>query len=71
MKKNVQEVESAREWIFTFGCGQPNAGCFVRITGTYVSAREEMFRRYERRWSMQYASEQEAGVQEFNLRELK
>ena len=67
----IQEIEPSREWIFTFGCGQPNANCFVRITGTYISARAEMMLRYGSRWSMQYASEEEAGVQRFDLRELK
>lgn len=43
-----------REWIFTFGCGQPNEGKCVRISGTYNEAREEMFRRYGSAWAFQY-----------------
>jgi hypothetical protein len=39
------EPESPIEWIFTFGWGQEHAGCFCRITGTFDSARREMFRR--------------------------
>ena len=69
-QSEMQHIESPQEWIFTFGCGQPNDKRFVRITGTYVSAREEMFRRYGRKWSMQYSSEEKAGVQRFDLREL-
>jgi hypothetical protein len=63
--------EEPREWIFTFGFGQPHANCFTRIVGTFASAREEMVRRYGRKWSMQYESEDEAGVKEWNLKEVK
>lgn len=45
-------------WIFTFGQGQEHAGHYVRIRGSYGSAREEMFRRYGDKWAFQY-SEQE------------
>lgn len=44
------------EWIFTFGSGQPHAGHFVRIKGTYEEARAEMFRRYGSRWAFQYSA---------------
>lgn len=68
----VQDIESSREWIFTFGWGHhPNQNYFVRIFGTYVSAREIMVRNFEQKWSMQYASEEEAGVSEYNLTEYK
>lgn len=46
-----------REWVFTFGYGQPNAGKYVRISGTYNEAREEMFRRYGSVWAFQYPAE--------------
>lgn len=44
------------EWVFTFGVGQPNAGHYVRIKGTYEEAREEMFRRYGWEWAFQYSA---------------
>lgn len=47
-----------KEWVFTFGCGQPNAGKFVRISGTFNEAREEMFRRYGSAWAFQYSAEE-------------
>ncbi len=45
-------------WIFTFGSGQPNAGHYVKISGDYDSARQEMIDRYGLEWAFQY-SEQE------------
>ena len=33
--------------------------------------REEMFGRYGQEWSFQYDSEEEAGVKEFHLKEIK
>jgi len=63
--------EESRPWIFTFGYGHaPYRNCFVRITGTFEGARDEMVRRFGQRWSMQYESEEAAGVGRFNLTEL-
>jgi len=59
------------DWYFTFGMGHPNAGRFVKINGTFQSAREEMMRRYGTKWSMQYDSEEKAGVKRWNYIELK
>lgn len=61
----------SREWIFTFGHGQPHFPGFVRIYGTFHGAREEMVRRYGTRWSMQYESEEQAQVARWNLKEVK
>jgi len=68
------EDDPAHDWIFTFGHGQwdgMHRNHFVRINGTFYEARAEMFRRYGKQWSMQYESEKAAGVQEFNLKEIK
>ena len=45
-------------WIFTFGTGQPHAGHYVRIYGTFDSAREKMFRKYGSAWGFQYSEEE-------------
>lgn len=42
-------------WVFTFGCGQPNAGHYVVIEGEFFEARRKMMERYGRQWSMQYS----------------
>lgn len=63
-------TEPREEWIFTFGCGQPHAGCFVRIVGTLAEARAEMFRRHGPQWCMHYPNEEAAGVKRYGLREL-
>ena len=46
------------DWIFTFGAGQPNEGHYVKIRGTYNSAREKMVSKYGLNWSFQYSEEQ-------------
>lgn len=49
--------EKKQDWIFTFGLGHKHAGHFVRINGTWKSARDEMFRRYGDEWCWQYTAE--------------
>lgn len=56
---NLSEVNKVeRDWIFTFGCGQENAGKYVKIHGTYSSARERMFERFGDKWAFQYTAEE-------------
>lgn len=45
-------------WVFTFGCGQPNAGHYVVIEGEFLEARRKMMERYGREWSMQYSEKE-------------
>ena len=45
-------------WIFTFGSGQPNAGTYIKIRGTFESARKVMEERYGNRWGFQYSEEE-------------
>ena len=42
-------------WIFTIGYGLPHQNTYVKIKGTYDSAREKMFERYGNKWSNQYS----------------
>lgn len=67
-----------REWIFTFGyghahpvTGEPLHDRFVRRRGTFMSARLEMLSLFGQKWSMQYRTEEDAGVERFHLRELE
>ena len=48
----------AESWIFTFGSGQKYEGYFVRIFGTYNTARKKMFDKYGREWCMQYSEKE-------------
>lgn len=48
------EPELAQEWLFTFGSGQQHDGRFVRITGTYESARSRMNLVFGHAWCAQY-----------------
>ncbi len=67
-----------QDWFFTFGSGhhypgrpeEPLSRAFVRIRGTYDSARARMVGFFGIKWSHQYASEQAAGVDEYGLVEL-
>lgn len=61
-----------KKWYFTFGFGQLHEGGYHVIeTKNSEDARDEMFKRFGTKWSMQYDSAEEAGVERFNLREIK
>lgn len=47
-----------QNWIFTFGCGQPHEGYYVKIYGTYSEARKEMIDRYGKQFAFQYTEEE-------------
>jgi len=51
-------IDKNNEWIFTFGCGQPNEGCCVRLKGTYGEARKQMVDLFGNRWAFQYSAEE-------------
>lgn len=48
-------VEQEEDWIFTFGCGMAYEGHYVKIHGTFMSARLKMIERYGRMWAFQYS----------------
>lgn len=58
MCNNELPKPKVRNWIFTFGCGQPNAGCYVKIKGTYSDARDKMFEMFGDKWAFQYTEEE-------------
>src|SRR5688572_6860804 len=68
-----------QDWIFTFGydhthpvTGESLATNFVRVSAqTYVQARERMHESFGNRWSHQYESEYDAGVERFGLTEIE
>ena len=56
----------------TFGCGQPHAKCYIKVYAeNEEEAREWMFRQFGDKWSMMYKSAEEAGIEKWNLREIK
>ena len=60
------------KYVFTFGYGQRYKGMFYEIVAEdSEAARVEMFRLFGDKWAMQYNSREEAGVEQFNLRQLK
>jgi len=64
-------------YYFTFGSGQLNENCFVKVMGDYGEARKEMFKRYQDKWAFQYSEKQwinddgKTQQEVFNLREIK
>lgn len=44
-------------WIFTFGVGHEFGGKYVRIYGTFETARDKMFEIYGKNWAFQYSEE--------------
>lgn len=42
-------------WVFTFGSGQKHGGHYVRIWGTFGSARQKMINKYGLNWGFQYS----------------
>lgn len=71
LKGELPTAVEVRDWIFTFGCGQAYAGRYEVIHGTFDEAREEMFRRHGEKWSMQYRTPEDAGVEKYGLKELR
>lgn len=51
-------AEQESYWIFTFGSGQEHGGYYVKIKGTWQSAREKMFDKYGKAWSWQYTEKE-------------
>lgn len=47
-------MEEKQWWTFTFGYGQKYEGMYVRIYGTFDTARRKMFERYGAEWGFQY-----------------
>lgn len=72
------DPDEEREWIFTFGGGHthPITGeslmnRFVRLRGTWLGSRKKMVELFGQKWSMQYPTEDDAGVGQFHMTELE
>jgi hypothetical protein len=60
------------KFYFTFGFGQPHENCYTIIEAEdWGTAHRQMVQKFGNKWSMQYESAEEAGVEKFNLREIK
>jgi hypothetical protein len=65
-------MNNKENWYFTFGFGHENRNGYVKIYGTFSEAREEMFKRYGQKWSMQYNESNFKGQPEkYGLHEVK
>lgn len=61
------DPEPSQDWYFTFGHGQRYFGRYVVIHGTFHSSRQRMHETFGPKWSMQYGSAGEAGVERWGL----
>lgn len=52
------DYEKEQWYIFTFGAGQDHEGSYVKIWGTYASARQKMVNKYSYFWAFQYTETQ-------------
>jgi len=60
-----------KRFYFTFGCGQIHENYYHVIEAKNENeARKQMNLRFDNKWSMVYNSAEEAGVDEFNLKEI-
>ncbi len=72
MTKDKDATLDYTKFYFTFGSGQLYDNCYHVIqAATKQDARDMMLERYGIKWSMMYNSAEEAGVEEFGLREIK
>lgn len=55
MCDNKLPKEKEDYYIFTFGYSQKHQGHYVKIKGTYGSAREKMVEQYGNEWAFQYS----------------
>lgn len=72
------DPEEVCDWVFTFGYGHTHpatgeslANHFTRIRGTFTGARAKMFSLFGSKWSHQYATPEDAGVDRWAMIELK
>jgi hypothetical protein len=67
-----QSFEKEQDWFFTWGYGQVFPNKFVRIYGTYMSARNKMAEAFGEKWSMQYegTKKQEEDFKKHDMREI-
>ena len=62
--------DEIRDWVCTFGFGQKHANCYVVFRGKHDEARSQMFHWFGKQWSMLYYSKEDAGVYEYDYKEL-
>lgn len=69
--------DEQHDWFFTFGMnhlhpetGQSLGNSYIRVHGTFESARTAIVNVFWTAWCWQYASADEAGVERFGLTEV-
>ena len=61
-----------KEWLFSFGCLHPlYHDKYIKIKGTFESARGEMIRRFGDNWIHQYKEKEEDYLKSHGITEIK
>lgn len=50
--------EQEQDWYFTFGASHAHPFGYVKVHGTFSSARDRIQAEYGRKWAMQYTAEE-------------
>lgn len=51
-------MEKTENWYFTFGSGHAHPNSYVKIHGTFGSARDQMHKMYGPKWAFQYTEKE-------------
>ena len=66
------ETPKLPKWWFTFGSDHMHPHGYIIIEAEdWQAARDKMFDRFGREWSMEYNSAEAAGVEKFGLKEIQ
>lgn len=67
----MKDKDEPQNWYFIFGSGHAHPDGYVKIHATFNDAREEMFRRYDAKWSTQHTeSDMETRIKEWGMHEV-
>ena len=58
-------------WYFTFGYDHAHPDKYVKIYGTFGSARKDMFDHFGDKWAFQYSSEDAIEINRYGITELE
>lgn len=52
-------MKQIEQWLFTFGYGHSLPGKYIRLDGTFDTARSQMVRMFGSKWAFQYPADKE------------
>ena len=64
-------IDKVQDYVFTFPWNHKYRDNYVVIRGTFSNAALKMYARNGQKWSFQYSSKEQAGVEQFGLTEVR